>query len=143
MPETLSISSRQTVARSMARPICSAVAPVAQDLPGALFEAREQAAGIDGPLLGRQGVGVHDEDDPVLRELLMGVVERLDAPHDGGLAGPRVADQEEVAELLPLEVLEDGHGDIAQRLLLADDALGQVLVDLDGLHGHGSLPLDV
>ena len=97
----------------------------------------EKAAGVDRPILGREGVRVHDEDDPVLRELLVGVVERLDPPHDGRLARPRVADEEEVAVLLPLEMLEDGHGDVAQGLLLADDAAGQELVDLDGLHGHG------
>ena len=99
--------------------------PGAEDLAGALLEAGEQPAGVDRPLLGGEGVGVHDQDDPVLRELLVGVVERLDPPHDGGLAGPRVADQQEVAVALPLEVLEDGDRDIAQALALADHALGR------------------
>jgi len=105
-----------------------------EKLTGTLFQTVEEPVRVDQALVGGQGVGVHDDDRAVLRELFLGVIEVLHGAHDGRLAGSRVAQQQKVAVGLALEVLEDRHRDEAQRLFLPDDILLEELVDLGRSH---------
>ena len=96
----------------------------AEYLDGAVLHRLEELfAGDDLALFARERIGIHACHDAVFLERRVGEIHLLHRPHDGGLACAGVTDHQEIPDRFTTQVLEDGHRDVAECLILTRDML--------------------
>ena len=88
------------------------------------------------PLL-RQHVGVDTDDVGEAAQSRTAGQELLHRSHQCRLARSGVADQQDVRRRMSDQMLDHSDGDLADRIILADDGLAQVVGDLLGAEGKG------
>src|SRR6185436_4056985 len=88
------------------------------------------------PLLGEH-VGVEADDVRVLPQRRVSREELLDRAHERRLSRAGVADEQDVRRRMPDEMLHQRDGDLADRIVLADDGFAKFLKDVFGTDREG------